>query len=536
MAEDRYIHEPLDTSQRSTRLVEILPDYGDGRIRLSLTHRNLEVMAGSYHAVSYTWGSYEPSHKVWIAGRYILVRDNIWRFLANGMPEEPDIELPSLLWIDSICIDQGACKEKNHQVQMMGDIFSQASNVLIWLGKDSNVEVYKQYCSIRPTNSLPQARNEHEYHCYRSDRIPIIRNRSAYLELLSALHNPYWKRLWVVQEILLARQAWVICGNRLVSVDDIRVTGDLRSRLTKEGYFHNIPSHDDLERSPIAMIIARASQRRHKLSDLITALPHQECSELRDKVYGLLAMTDLRGTFQVDYEMPVEILFVRACDIITKEYKNFSVKGDVVTPWSAIATLVCGLGVTEESIAGFAPRAPCHFARMVLEPSCLVQFAVTQMWQSSEELKHKAQIPSVWQALPSLAEEDTPSSKGETIFLNCTSNTRSQWPEFLLEVRASGLVTIKDLHVTRNTDPGANVRTRLSPAIRSLTECYDSLWSRLDDSGSFESGHIDWSAEVEPMVTLCFSAVNIIRIAETGIQLNKAAYEEFNRSIVTIYK
>ncbi|KAK5092032.1 hypothetical protein LTR70_007899 [Exophiala xenobiotica] len=527
MAEGRYVHHPLDTSQRSIRLVEILPDSGDGRIRLSLTHRNLEEVAGRYNAVSYKWGSDEPSHKVWIAGRYILARDNIWRFLANGMPEEPGIELPSLLWIDSICIVQGACKEKNHQVQMMGEIFSQASNVLIWLGKDSNMEVYKQYCSIRPTNSLLQACNEQEYHCYGSYRIPIMRNRSAYLEVLSALHNPYWKRLWVVQEILLARQAWVVCGNRLVSVDDIRVTGDLRSRLTKEGYFHDIPSDDDLARSPIGMLIARTSGPRHRLGDLITALPHQECSELRDKVYGLLAMTDLRGTFQVDYEMPVEILFVRACDIITEEYKNFSVKGDVVIPWNAIATLACGLGVTEESIAGFAPRAPCHFARMVLEPSCLVQFAVTQMWQSSEELKHKAQIPSVWKPLPSLAEEDTPSSKGETIFLNCKSNTRYQWPEFLLELTASGLVTIKDIHVARNTDPGAKARTRLLAAIRSLTECYDSLWSRLDGSGSFESGHIDWSAEVEPMVALCFSAVDIIRIVETGTQLNKAAYEEF---------
>lgn len=385
--------------------------------------------------------------------RYILVRDNIWCFLANGMPEEPGIELPSLLRIDSLCIDQGACKEKNHQVQMMGFIFGQASNLLIWLGKDSNVEVYKQYCSIRPTSSLPQARNEHEYHCYGSYRIPIMRNMSAYLELLSALHNLYWKRLWVVQEIVLARQAWVLCGNRLVSVDDIRVTGDLRSRLTKEGYFHNIPSHDDLEHSPIGMIIARTSGPPRRLGDLITALPHQECSELRDKVYGLFAMTGLRGTFQVDYEMPVEILFVRACDVVTKDWKSLSVEGELVNvamPWNTIAALAHGLGVTEESLTGFARGAPDHFARMVLEPSYLVRFAVFQMWQSTEELEPGAQIQSGQKTLPSLVKEDALSSKVEVISLNCTSNTRYEWPGFLLEVKASGLVNITELRVRRH--------------------------------------------------------------------------------------
>lgn len=154
-------------------------------------------------------------------------------------------------------------------MKMMADIFSQASNVLIWLGKDSNMEVYKQYCSIRPIQTLPPAHSEHEYYRLGSWQIPRVSNRSAYKELLSALHNPYWKRLWVVQEVHLARQAYVVCGNRLVSVDDTKVTGDLHSRLTDSrglGVFeHNNSSDDDLERSPIATIIARVSEPERRL-------------------------------------------------------------------------------------------------------------------------------------------------------------------------------------------------------------------------------------------------------------------------------
>lgn len=40
------------------------------------------------------------------------------------------------LWVDSICIDQtaGGADERNRQVNMMGDIYEGAADVLIWLG------------------------------------------------------------------------------------------------------------------------------------------------------------------------------------------------------------------------------------------------------------------------------------------------------------------------------------------------------------------------------------------------------------------
>lgn len=38
------------------------------------------------------------------------------------------------LWIDAICINQATTLEKNHQVSMMGMIYSQAECVIVWLG------------------------------------------------------------------------------------------------------------------------------------------------------------------------------------------------------------------------------------------------------------------------------------------------------------------------------------------------------------------------------------------------------------------
>ncbi|KAF2138824.1 uncharacterized protein K452DRAFT_233550, partial [Aplosporella prunicola CBS 121167] len=46
-----------------------------------------------------------------------------------------------LLWTDGLCIDQTNLKEQGDQVARMGEIYSLASRVIVWLGEDpSNVE------------------------------------------------------------------------------------------------------------------------------------------------------------------------------------------------------------------------------------------------------------------------------------------------------------------------------------------------------------------------------------------------------------
>jgi len=41
-----------------------------------------------------------------------------------------------VVWIDAICINQDDLDERSSQLQIMGDIYSQAQDVVIWLGDD----------------------------------------------------------------------------------------------------------------------------------------------------------------------------------------------------------------------------------------------------------------------------------------------------------------------------------------------------------------------------------------------------------------
>jgi Heterokaryon incompatibility protein (HET) len=41
-------------------------------------------------------------------------------------------------WIDALCINQEDVSERNHQVRMIGKIYSQAQGIVAWLGRARN--------------------------------------------------------------------------------------------------------------------------------------------------------------------------------------------------------------------------------------------------------------------------------------------------------------------------------------------------------------------------------------------------------------
>jgi hypothetical protein len=86
-----------------------------------------------YQALSYVWGQELALHPFRVnEGEMVFIRPNLFHALHRMRLESE----PLHLWIDSICIDQANEKERNLQVQRMGDIFRQAKNVWIWLGEE----------------------------------------------------------------------------------------------------------------------------------------------------------------------------------------------------------------------------------------------------------------------------------------------------------------------------------------------------------------------------------------------------------------
>jgi hypothetical protein len=68
----------------------------------------------------------------------IMLTKNLWDALTAVVVRDNGSELDGMLWVDFICIHQEDSAERAAQVLLMGDIYSLAESVLIWLSKDAD--------------------------------------------------------------------------------------------------------------------------------------------------------------------------------------------------------------------------------------------------------------------------------------------------------------------------------------------------------------------------------------------------------------
>lgn len=157
----------------------------------------------SYIALSYTWGDAKDTTPIQVAGREIMVTRNLRDALSALSTEPRTASLP--VWADAVCINQDDIAELNREVKRMAVIYERAASVIIWLGY---VPTTWNFHGLRPTeninNILPrvlvyqetEAMDNTQQYDYTSDEI---------LTLVAIFDRPYWRRIWILQELVSAR-------------------------------------------------------------------------------------------------------------------------------------------------------------------------------------------------------------------------------------------------------------------------------------------------------------------------------------------
>jgi hypothetical protein len=117
------------------RLLYLSPrNVPNGSIRDAIEHVFLST-APLYTAVSWMWGALSDLIEFQVDGQTIMIPQNLLRVIEQLRDESQHRRI----WIDAICIDQKSLKERNHQVQMMGQIYRNANYVVACLtGKGSS--------------------------------------------------------------------------------------------------------------------------------------------------------------------------------------------------------------------------------------------------------------------------------------------------------------------------------------------------------------------------------------------------------------
>ncbi|KAF2664041.1 hypothetical protein BT63DRAFT_99475 [Microthyrium microscopicum] len=110
-----------------------------------------------YSALSYTWGKSLPLHDIIVEGATVTVPENLYLFFRNAILSG-QLNRSTWLWIDQISINQDDVTERDYQVHLMADIYSNAMDVWAWLGVASENEMEIMtlvgvYAAIRSNDS-----------------------------------------------------------------------------------------------------------------------------------------------------------------------------------------------------------------------------------------------------------------------------------------------------------------------------------------------------------------------------------------------
>lgn len=272
----RYEYKPLSVDCRFIRLLSVnaveVDEAPDSQLQGTLEHVELDK-APPFHALSYTWGAVSDQATVLVCdhdGDHLLpdcltITRNCYEALLSLRERLGDFRI----WIDAVCINQDDDEEKASQIPLMGEIYSRASHVYVWLGSGNKATSRAMECldyikepelfsRCPPPNDLRSrlwrfhrkniiAMKLDVFWPWRFVRclvylrpksfklilkvhkqIPTIFPGSGYQrkhcvqasEFQELLSTPWIQRIWTYQEILLARSPVLVRGRDHLSWDN----------------------------------------------------------------------------------------------------------------------------------------------------------------------------------------------------------------------------------------------------------------------------------------------------------------------------
>lgn len=344
------------------RLVLLHPRFGFRPISCSLIegpHMRLLF----YEAISYTWGTSDRTEEIMVDGCKMMVTQSVFEILATYSSHF----LPQLLWIDAICIDQDNNKEKSQQVPMMNKIYSNALFTTVFLGQSplqdeharasGDISRY-QFGGIRPRDGQVRAHFETTrltFDLFNEFRIlePKIRRSGKEIyeiyeafslndsrsyqwsALATLLQHPWFARVWVVQEVVLSSNVqvhygdetidWAVIANALKMIHNLRHfrlwldwSHGVQIRHTEHSSLYNIIRMEDL-RGRLWPKEDYFDRRGIDFTQILAQSFYFKATNPRDQVYGMMSLCHDADLLEVDYEAPIEKVYIAAATELVRK-------------------------------------------------------------------------------------------------------------------------------------------------------------------------------------------------------------------------
>lgn len=336
------------------RLLTILPASNvQLPLRTTLSTNSLLSSKGDdqkYVALSYVWGPPHSRKYIICNEQEISVTSNLHAALLQLRREDDNV----VIWIDQLCINQADVAERNKQVSMMGQIYSSAERVHVWLGlsdedtpviwnlfveankfKDFDAsEVYNYALGHRQgelpnINSLPMAAPHDSLSQTDPARLPNLppSDHTCWQAVQRFFGRPWFCRMWTFQEVAMSTSGTVWCGAYYISwkmLHNACIGMEMAGYRRYAGIQQNIT------------ILEAHRERLHQgarssLRPLLENNRMRDATDARDMVYALRGVidTDSAHRIHIDYQAPLGVVYARAARFCIESEKSLTVLGSV---------------------------------------------------------------------------------------------------------------------------------------------------------------------------------------------------------------
>lgn len=392
-------------------------DYDIQRFRDELVDVQDFIQNGyPFEALSYVWGPTTPVGTLATSEGAIPLTLSLTLALRHLRREDR----VRCLWVDAICINQVDLVERGHQVKLMGQIYSNATQVLVWLGPDQTDSASDSFGFVFRASQ-------------RSIPMDSVSTREALWELAQ---SEWFSRLWVVQELLLSRSAIFNWGHERIDFDYLKTP--LQRVFESQNY-------------GFARWAALKAQPRIRFLQVMSATRGLYCTDERDRIYAMLGLSydsqcylsSSIARIEPDYtKRPGKLFFEVACKCVDRYEVN------------QLLSLVCHSHEFEKH--GSPSWIPDWSARVEYQPLPATKKKNTKPWDVETDYSATWCRPDRSLLIYGSLHGDSVRYAGDVLYAGSLASTRDRivnfWRDYILPQSAKMTQASYALYETRFLD------------------------------------------------------------------------------------
>ena len=273
-----------------------------------------------FEALSYVWGPPDAKGRISINGEIVKVQKSV-ELALRRLRELPETRYGMKYWIDAICIDQNNIEERNIQVKRMYEIYGRALSVVVWLGEgtpgsDRAVDLIVKVAKLEQENQDVEGNV--------GARVGGF-DGSDWMSLILLLDRPYWRRVWIIQELALNHyDTAYICGERMFFRDELELA--LQFCFASIVTIRKALSLSDNEAYPASFDPWPLFAHHHTLItkqeplqaeefpsfEVLNLSQQGEATNEKDRIYGIHGLLDskLRSMVEIDYNLSLTDVYI----------------------------------------------------------------------------------------------------------------------------------------------------------------------------------------------------------------------------------